>query len=126
MAALMNQAAGITTSDVVAVPVGPAIGIIEQRYGLLASQEMVTLDHSICRTGDLAVADRLAFVHASQSAAQVVVVEIEGWFVVGIANRHLAAAQAASVTPVDRGARLMSIVDERGITPIVAPLVMPA
>ena len=61
MAALTHQAAGITTSDVVAVPAGPAIGIIEQRYGLLASQETVSLDHSICRTGDLATCDEQGY-----------------------------------------------------------------
>jgi hypothetical protein len=129
-AALQTQAAPmVATEAATAAPSAPAatpIGVIEQRYGLLASQETVSLDEAICRSGDLAVADRLAFVHAAQTGTQVVVVELDGWFVVGRANRHLTAAQAAAVVALPGGARLLSVVCERGITPVVAPLVTPA
>ena len=125
-AAFSHQAVPVTEPGVAPDDVRTPIGTIEQRYGLLRSQESLLLDEATCRSGDLAVADRLAFVHASQRGQQFVVVELDGWYVVGRASRHLTAAQAAAVQPGAGYARLMSVVDERGITPVVAPLVVPA
>jgi hypothetical protein len=99
-----------------------ALGTIERRYGLLGCEEIVRVVQQLDRSGDLSVADRVAYVSAVQTHRQTVVFEQDGWFVVALLDRHLSADQAVALTTRRGGPRLMSVVDARGITPIVTPL----
>jgi hypothetical protein len=101
---------------------GRALGTVERRYGLLGCEEIVRVVEELDRSGDLSVADRIAFVTAIQTHRQVVVFEHDSWYVVGLLDRHMSADQAATIKPRRGGPRLMSIVDARGITPMVSPL----
>lgn len=103
--------------------VGIVLGTIERRYGLLTCAEPVTVASVLERSGDLAVADRLAWLHTQRTHAQHVVFEHEGWYVVGCLERPLTADQADHVTPLALSPRLMSVVTDRGIVPVVGPLV---
>lgn len=102
---------------------GSMLGTIERRYGLLRCEETITIEQVFNRSGDLAVADRLAYVYAGRTHGQVVVFERDGWYYVGTLDQHLSCEQAACLRPARSDSRLLSLVDERGIAPIVAPLV---
>lgn len=102
--------------------VGAAIGTIERTYGLLTCEEIVRVVETIDRSGDLAVADRIGFLCATRMRTQVAVFEHDGWFYVGMLDRFISAEQAASLRCLGGSPRLLSIVDSRGITPIVGPL----
>lgn len=104
---------------------GATLGTIERRYGLLRCEEAVTVAEVFDRSGDLAVADRLAFVFAARLHAQVAVVQHDGWYHVVALDRPLTMAQACELHPVAPTPRLLSLVTERGISPLVAPLVQP-
>jgi len=101
---------------------GAAIGTIKRTYGLLTCEEIVRVTGMIDRSGDLAVADRIAFVCAGRMRAQLAVFEYEGWFHVGRLDRFLSVEQAATLKTLQGSPRLLSIVDAKGITPIVGPL----
>lgn len=103
--------------------INTVVGTIERHYGLLRCEERVQVTDVFDRTGDLAVADRLAFVYASRTHGEVAVFELDGWYYVGTLDRPLSPEQAASLRPGGDNPRLHSIVTERGIAPIVAPLV---
>lgn len=102
---------------------GAPIGTIERRYGLLRCDEMVSVSQVFNRTGDLAVADRLAFVYAGRSHTQAVVLEQDGWYYPAALDRTITTAQLREMRSLPGGPRLHSLVSERGITPVVAPLV---
>lgn len=124
LAKLLDTVTTTTTHDSVRVN-GVAVGCIERRYGLLRCEENVAVNAVFDRTGDLAVADRLAYVYASRTHEQVAVVEHDGWYYVGSLDRPLTLEQAAAMRPLDPSVRLHTLATARGITPIVSPLVMP-
>lgn len=101
---------------------GLMLGTIQRRYGLLASEESVRVSHAIERCSDLAVADRVAWMHAVQLRRQIVVFEHDGWYWVGQLETSLTPEQARDVTPLAVSPRLLSIASERGIVPLVGPL----
>lgn len=123
MATALAHSAGISGDHRLHELDGAAIGTIERRYGLLRSEEQVTVREVLQRSGDLAVADRLAFVFAARLHAQVAVVESDGWFHVAVLDRPLTVAQAIGLRGLPQAPRLLSLVTERGISPLVAPLV---
>lgn len=106
--------------------IGLAIGSIQRRYGLLASEDILHVVHAFDRCSDLAVADRMAWMHALELRAQVVVFEHDGWYWVGQLASTIAAEQARDVRPIAESPRLLSIATERGILPLVGPLAMAA
>src|SRR5687767_1181799 len=66
--------------------VGTTLGLLERRYGLMSSEEQVLVTEVIATSGDLAVADRLAFVASMERHVPIVVVEIEGWYLACATN----------------------------------------
>lgn len=103
--------------------VGTTLGTLERRYGLMSSEEPVAIAEVIATSGDLAVADRLAFVAAMERRAPIVVVELDGWYVACSTEVALAATELPSLRAPESGApRIMSIATERGITPALGPL----
>lgn len=105
------------------IDAGAVLGLLERRYGLLCCDEKVTIVAVHDRVGDLAVADRLAFVRANRSHEQLAVVERQGWYYVVALDRHLSLSQALDLSPGEAALRLMSLAGERGLAPLVAPLV---
>ncbi len=101
---------------------GLMLGTVQRRYGLLTSEESVCVSHAIERCSDLAVADRVAWMHAVQLRRQVVVFEHDGWYWVGQLEVSLTPEQARDVVPLAVSPRLLSIASERGILPLVGPL----
>ena len=105
--------------------VGLEIGSLERRYGLMTSRERVSITEVVATSGDLAVADRLAFLDASRRHEPVLVVEFDGWYVTCVCDRTLDVDDYAQlVAPVDpaRAARMMSVATERGIMPMLGAL----
>ncbi|MCB0879737.1 MAG: hypothetical protein KDC46_12265 [Thermoleophilia bacterium] len=101
---------------------GVALGTIERRYGLMSSEDTITIAEVIATSGDLAVADRLAFVAAMERHVAVAVVEVDGWYVACTTERAISPAEVANLRPNDDSPRVMSIASERGITPALGPL----
>jgi hypothetical protein len=101
---------------------GTALGVVDRRYGLMSSEETITVAEVIATSGDLAVADRLAFVAAMERHAAVVVIEFDGWFVACTTERALTPAEVGQLRPSDGAPRIMSVASERGITPALGPL----
>lgn len=103
--------------------VGRAIGSISRRYGLMVCEEIIRVTEVVARSGDLAVADRLAFLAASERGDSVLVVgDGDGWFSAvrteGVVDPHaLGALQPASSAP-----RVFSLATRRGITPLLGSL----
>lgn len=116
-ARLLDNGSGQGTLD------GTPVGNIERRYGLLRSTELVSISHALEAHGDLAVADRMAFLHATQARTQLVVVQLDRRYWVVVLDRAISPEQAADLQALEGAPRIMSLVSERGITPIVAPLV---
>lgn len=102
--------------------VGATLGTIERRYGLMSSEEPISIAEVIATTGDLAVADRLAFVTAMERHQAIVVVELDGWYVACTTARALAATEVSQLRAADDAPRVMSVATERGITPALGPL----
>jgi hypothetical protein len=102
---------------------GVALGTIDRRYGLVSCSETVRVAQAIARSGDLAVADRHAFIVASRMHTGVLVVEADGWYHIVVADRYLDFEQTLAMSALTGSPRLMSFVSERGIAPIVSPLV---
>lgn len=103
--------------------VGTVLGVVDRRYGLMSSEEPIVVAEVIASSGDLAVADRLAFVAAMERRQAIAVVELDGWYVACATERTLAPAELGSMRLPDAAApRLMSLVNERGITPALGPL----
>lgn len=103
--------------------VGLELGSFERRYGLMTSRERVTIAEVVATSGDLAVADRLAFLDAVRSHRSVLVIEFDGWYVTCLADRELEAEAYAQLAPPTRtGARMMSVATQRGIVPVLGAL----
>ncbi|MBC7644257.1 MAG: hypothetical protein H7123_03960 [Thermoleophilia bacterium] len=105
-------------SEVTAV----ALGTVRQQYGLLACEETVLVNEVWQQSGDLAVADRMAFLLATRHNANVAVFQQDGWFRVGPLDRPMTIDQLSALTPVDENVRIMSIASSRGVVPVVGPL----
>ena len=114
--------AGSTTPPVAHPLVGAVLGTFERRYGLMSSEEAVSIIEVVATSGDLAVADRLGFVAAMERRATIVVVEFDGWYVACAIDRALAADQLVALRQDSDPIRIMSIVSDRGITPSLGPL----
>lgn len=105
--------------------VGLELGSFERRYGLMTSRERVAIAEVVATSGDLAVADRLAYLDAARRHMPVLVIEFDGWYVTCVADRQLDAEAFAQLdAPLDpsTSARMMSVASERGILPVLGPL----
>jgi len=104
--------------------VGAALGVVDRHYGLMSSEQTVSVTEVIAATGDLAVADRLAFVAAMERRVPIVVVEHAGWYLACATDQLLDIATLAELRTPEGAAvpRIMSIVTDRGITPALGPL----
>jgi len=102
---------------------GATIGVLERRFGLMASAEGVVVTEVLATSGDLAVADRLAFVEAMEHREPIVVLGVDGWYMVCRTSCQLTIDQVSALRDVEGAPRLMSIASERGITPVLGPLV---
>ncbi|MBC7462333.1 MAG: hypothetical protein H7287_13310, partial [Thermoleophilia bacterium] len=105
--------------------IGVALGSVERTYGLMKSEQIVYVVDVLSASGDLAVADRLAFVASIERHAPLVVVLLEGWYLVCATDVTLDAAALAHLRELPDGScapRLMSIASDRGITPALGPL----
>jgi hypothetical protein len=113
-----------TTADTVSVHplVGIELGTIARRYGLMSSEETITIAEVIATSGDLAVADRLAFVASMERHVAIAVVELEGWYVACATERAITPGEVSQLRAPEGAPRVMSVVSERGITPALGPL----
>lgn len=102
--------------------VGTTLGTIERRYGLMSSEEPISIAEVIATSGDLAVADRLAFVAAMERHQAIVVVELDGWYVTCTTERVLVPGEVSQLRAPEGAPRVMSVASERGITPALGPL----
>lgn len=103
--------------------VGASLGVIDRRYGLMSSEHHVRVVEVLSASGDLAVADRLAFIAAMERHVPFAVVAFDGWFVICATDMPLDMASLAQLRGGDfADARLMSVASERGITPALGPL----
>lgn len=121
--ATAEVAAGIGAAQVAHPLVGTALGTLERRYGLMSSEETIVVAEVIATSGDLAVADRLAFVASMERHTPVAVIEVDGWYVACVTERTISSAELSQLRPVDGAPRVMSLATERGITPALGPLV---
>jgi hypothetical protein len=101
---------------------GTVLGTIERRYGLMTSEEQISIAEVIATSGDLAVADRLAFIASMERHVAVAVVEVEGWYVACTTERAMAPDELRELRPLEDSPRIMSMASERGITPALGPL----
>jgi hypothetical protein len=104
---------------------GAALGLVQRTYGLMKSDQVVSVSDVLSASGDLAVADRLAFVASLDRHEPIAVVHFEGWFLVCATDVPLDPATLAQLRELPGGApthRLMSIACDRGITPALGPL----
>lgn len=104
---------------------GVALGSVERTYGLMKCEQLVHVVQVLSASGDLAVADRLAFVASIERRVPLAVVHLDGWFLVCGTDVPLDAATLAHLRELPEGSaapRLMSIACERGITPALGPL----
>ena len=107
--------------------VGMTLGATERRYGLMTSCEDVTVADVVGTSGDLAVADRLAFLASMRRNAPVVVIELDGWYIACVPSHVLEASDYAVLQPASSeqhtaSARVMSVATGRGIMPVLGPL----
>jgi hypothetical protein len=121
--AVADAAAGIGVAPVSHPLVGTALGTLERRYGLMSSEETIVVAEVIATSGDLAVADRLAFVAAMERHTPIAVIEVDGWFIACATERTIAASEVSHLRAPGGAPRVMSLATERGITPALGPLV---
>lgn len=121
--ATTETAAGVGAAQVAHPLVGTTLGTLERRYGLMSSEETILVSDVIATSGDLAVADRLAFVAAMERHTAIAVVEVDGWFLACATERTIQPAEVAQLRAPEGAPRVMSLVTERGITPALGPLV---
>jgi hypothetical protein len=122
------NAATEAADSVGAVPVshplvGTTLGTLERRYGLMSSEETIVVAEVIATSGDLAVADRLAFVAAMERHTPIAVIEVDGWFIACVTERLISPSEVAQLRAPEGAPRVMSLATERGITPALGPLV---
>lgn len=101
---------------------GRVLGAIDRRYGLMSSEEPVVIAEVVATSGDLAVADRLAFLWATERHVPVVVLEVDGWYVACTTERPIGAVELPMLRMAADAPRIMSLVTDRGITPALGPL----
>lgn len=99
------------------------LAIVERHYGLMSSNETIVVTDVVGASGDLAVADRLAFIASMQRHVTIAVVELQGTYCACITNRPLSASELASMSTPEGGPRIMSLATDRGIRPALGPLV---
>ena len=99
-----------------------ALGTVRRQYGLLACEETVLVNEVWQQSGDLAVADRMAFLLATRHNAHVAVFLQDGWFRVGPLDRPMTIEQLSELSPIDESVRVFSIASSRGVVPLVSPL----
>ncbi len=121
--ATTEVAAGLGTAQVAHPLVGITLGTLERRYGLMSSEETIVVAEVIATSGDLAVADRLAFVAAMERHTPIAVIEVDGWFIACATQRTIAASEVSQLRAPEGAPRVMSLATERGITPALGPLV---
>ena len=109
------EAAGVGVAPAAHPLVGAALGTLERRYGLMLSEDTIVVAEVVATSGDLAVADRLAFVASMERHTPVVVIEFDGWYVACTTERTMAPGEVAQLRPVDGAPRIMSLVTERGM-----------
>lgn len=103
--------------------VGASLGVVERHYGLMSSEQTVRVAEVLSASGDLAVADRLAFIAAMERRVPMLVVERDGWYLTCATDQPLDAATLVELRVTEDDApRIMSIVTDRGITPALGPL----
>jgi hypothetical protein len=104
--------------------VGTVLGTIDRRYGLLSSEEAIHVSEVLAVSGDLAVADRLAFVASMERHTAIAVIEVDGWYLACATERALTTADLGALRmPAGGAPRIMSLATDRGITPALGPLV---
>jgi hypothetical protein len=117
-------ARGNTQASVEAHPlVGATLGVIERRYGLMTSSAAISIVDVVGVSGDLAVADRIAFIASMERRVTVTVVSHDGWFVACITDRPIEVGELTSLRAPEGAPRLMSLATDRGIRPTLGPLV---
>jgi hypothetical protein len=121
--ATTEAAAAVGAAQVAHPLVGTALGTLERRYGLMSSEETIVVAEVIATSGDLAVADRLAFVAAMERHAAIAVIEVDGWYIACATERTIQPSEVAQLRVPDGAPRVMSLATERGITPALGPLV---
>jgi hypothetical protein len=105
--------------------VGMQLGVLSRHFGLISSELPVTVCDVLGTSGDLAVADRIAFLAALERRGCVLVLESDGWYHAVTIDEAIEAGQISAMRPPSDGRpvpRIMSIVSERGITPALGPL----
>ena len=117
------EAASLAPEQAAHPLVGTLLGTLERRYGLMASEETISIKDVIATSGDLAVADRLAFVASMERHEAIAVVELDGWYLACATERAIVPAELGALRPADGAPRIMSLATERGITPALGPLV---
>jgi hypothetical protein len=88
----------------------------------MSSIERVLIGEVIATSGDLAVADRQAFLAARARQSTLIVVSHDGWFVACAVDQPLDVAQIESLRADSSAPQIMSIVTSRGIVPMLGPL----
>jgi hypothetical protein len=104
--------------------VGTVLGTIDRRYGLMCSEETIHVSEVLAMSGDLAVADRLAFVASMERHTAIAVIEVDGWYLAVATERVLTTSDLGALRmPAGGAPRVMSLATDRGITPALGPLV---
>ncbi len=122
-AAVADATTSVGSAPVSHSLVGTTLGTLERRYGLMSSEETIVVAEVIATSGDLAVADRLAFVAAMEHHTSIAVIEIDGWYVACVTERTISPAEVSHLRVPDGAPRMMSLATARGITPALGPLV---
>lgn len=104
------------------VLIGLELGRVERRYGLMSSEEPIYVAEIIATSGDLAVADRLAFLAAIERRELVIVIAFAGEYVACTSEQTITSEEISGLIVADGAPRIMSVVSDRGITPALGPL----
>lgn len=123
IARAFTQRTDTTVAEDVVEDLSVALGTVRRQYGLLSCDETVLVSEVWQQTGDLAVADRMAFLLATRHHTNVAVFQQEGWYRVGPLERPMTVQQLAELTPADDEVRVMSVATSRGVIPVVGPLI---
>lgn len=98
------------------------LGVISRRYGLMTCEEAVVVQEIVASSGDLAVADRLAFIASMERRSGLVVIAANGEYHACIVDAALDQSSLGDFVAATDAPRVMSIVSDRGITPALGPL----
>jgi len=108
---------GMSSSAGVALPIGRR----ERLHGNLRTIADIHLTSILETVDDLAIADRVAYVIATRTAATCLVVATETTFVIALCDTELTADDAVHVSPVHPTDRIVTIATPRGVIPLLAP-----